>query len=61
MKKAHIPFWNIWVINNALREELEGLATVANFATVQKEGNRTTTRHKIESGYKGYYAKDHLI
>ncbi len=31
-------------INNALKEELEGLATVANFATVQKEGNRTVIR-----------------
>ncbi len=28
-------------INNALKEELAGLATVANFATVQKEGERT--------------------
>ena len=32
-------------INNALKEELAGLATVANFATVQKEGERTVTRH----------------
>ena len=31
-------------INNALREELEGIPTVANFATVQKEGNRMVTR-----------------
>lgn len=31
-------------INNALREELEGLATVAKFATVQKEGNRLVQR-----------------
>ena len=32
-------------INNALKEELAGIATVANFATVQKEGDRTVTRH----------------
>ena len=32
-------------INNALKEELAGLATVANFATVQKEGDRTVIRH----------------
>ena len=31
-------------INNALKEELKEIATVANFATVQKEGNRTVTR-----------------
>ena len=31
-------------INNALKEELAGLATVANFATVQKEGGRIVTR-----------------
>ena len=31
-------------VNNALKEELAGMATVANFATVQKEGNRTVTR-----------------
>jgi len=31
-------------INNALKEELNGLSTVANFATVQIEGNRTVTR-----------------
>ncbi|RBP64657.1 virulence RhuM family protein [Brevibacterium sanguinis] len=31
-------------ISNALREELEGEATVANFATVQREGERTVTR-----------------
>jgi Virulence protein len=31
-------------INNALREELAGLPTVAFFATVQKEGNRVVTR-----------------
>ena len=28
-------------INNALREELQNMATVANFATVQNEGGRT--------------------
>ena len=32
-------------INNALHEELQGLPTVAKFATVQKEGCRTVTRH----------------
>ncbi len=31
-------------INNALREELKGLSTVANFATVQKEGDRQVKR-----------------
>lgn len=31
-------------INNALNEELSGYSTVANFATVQKEGNRKVTR-----------------
>ena len=31
-------------MNNALKEELAGMATVANFATVQKEGDRTVTR-----------------
>lgn len=31
-------------INNALHEELEGLPTVAKFAIVQVEGNRTVTR-----------------
>ena len=31
-------------INNALREELSGLSTVANFATVQTEGTRTVKR-----------------
>jgi hypothetical protein len=31
-------------INNALKEELNGFSTVANFATVQTEGNRTITR-----------------
>ena len=33
-------------INNALREELRELSTVANFATVQKEGERWVTRSK---------------
>ena len=32
-------------INNALREELEGLSTIANFATVQFEGSRKVTRN----------------
>ena len=31
-------------INNALSEELKDMATVAKFATVQKEGNRRVTR-----------------
>lgn len=31
-------------INNALKEELRNLSTVANFATVQKEGNRVIER-----------------
>ena len=41
-------------INNALKEELDH-STVANFATVQKEGNRDVT-HKIE-----YYNLDVII
>lgn len=32
-------------INNALQEELVGLPTVAKFAIVQKEGERTVTRN----------------
>lgn len=32
-------------INNALKEELDGLPTVANFATVQIEGSRRVTRN----------------
>ena len=31
-------------VNNALREELAGMATVANFATLQKEGGRIVKR-----------------
>lgn len=31
-------------VNNALKEELAGMSTVAKFATVQKEGDRTVTR-----------------
>ena len=31
-------------INNALKEELKDIPTVANFATVQKEGNRSVKR-----------------
>ena len=42
-------------INNALNEELSGFATVANFATVQKEGNRLITRN-IE-----YYNLDMIL
>lgn len=34
-------------INNALREELHGMATVANFAIVQNEGGRSVVR-KVE-------------
>ncbi len=32
-------------INNALKEELKDIPTVANFATVQKEGNRNVKRN----------------
>lgn len=32
-------------INNALKEELDGISTIANFATVQIEGNRRVTRN----------------
>lgn len=42
-------------INNSVNEELSGLATVAKFATVQKEGSRTVTR-KLE-----YYNLDVII
>jgi hypothetical protein len=42
-------------IANALKEELDGIPTVANFATVQIEGNRTVTRN-IE-----YYNLDVII
>lgn len=42
-------------INNALNEELFGFATVANFATVQKEGNRSISRN-IE-----YYNLDMIL
>lgn len=42
-------------INNALNEELSGFATVANFATIQKEGNRLITRN-IE-----YYNLDMIL
>ena len=42
-------------INNALREELEGIPVVAKFATVQKEGNRMVTRN-VE-----YYNLDVII
>jgi len=42
-------------ISNALKEELDGIPTVANFATVQIEGNRTVTRN-IE-----YYNLDVII
>ena len=31
-------------INNALAQELKGVSTIANFATVQKEGDRLVTR-----------------
>lgn len=42
-------------ISNAIKEELEGVPTVAKFATVQKEGSRTVTRD-IE-----YYNLDVII
>ena len=42
-------------INNALKEELRNLATVANFATLQKEGNRYVER-KVE-----YYNLDMIL
>ncbi|MCL2313542.1 MAG: virulence RhuM family protein [Firmicutes bacterium] len=42
-------------INNALIEELQGLSTVANFATVQMEGNRLIKRN-IE-----YYSLDIVL
>lgn len=42
-------------ISNALKEELDGVPTVANFATVQNEGNRSVTRN-IE-----YYNLDVII
>ena len=42
-------------VNNALKEELAGMATVANFATVQREGDRTITR-QIE-----YYNLDMIL
>lgn len=32
-------------INNALKEELDGMSTIANFATVQIEGSRRVTRN----------------
>lgn len=42
-------------INNALKEELKDIPTVANFATVQKEGQREVTRN-IE-----YYNLDMIL
>jgi hypothetical protein len=42
-------------INNSLKEELEGLATVAKFATVQKEGLRKVQRQNE------YYNLDVII
>lgn len=42
-------------INNALKEELKDIPTVANFATVQKEGNRDVSRN-IE-----YYNLDMIL
>ena len=32
-------------VNNAIEEELEGIPTVAKFATVQKEGERNVSRN----------------
>ena len=43
------------IIANALKKELDGVPTIANFATVQIEGNRTVTRN-IE-----YYNLDVII
>lgn len=42
-------------INNALKEELKDIPTVANFATVQKEGERNVSRN-IE-----YYNLDMIL
>lgn len=42
-------------INNALKEELRNVPTIANFATVQKEGNRLVTRN-VE-----YYGLDMVL
>ena len=42
-------------INNALKDELHGIPTVAKFATVQKEGDRNVTRN-IE-----YYNLDMIV
>ena len=42
-------------IANALKEELQGMATVAKFATVQTEGERTVTR-QVE-----YYDLDMIL
>lgn len=42
-------------VNNALQEELYGMATVAKFATVQQEGSRTVTR-QVE-----YYNLDMIL
>ena len=42
-------------INNALKEELQDIPTVAKFATVQKEGDRKVTRN-IE-----YYNLDMIV
>ena len=42
-------------INNALKEELKNMATVANFATLQNEGNRYVER-KVE-----YYNLDMIL
>ena len=42
-------------INNALKEELKGIPTVAKFATVQKEGEREVTR-RVE-----YYNLDMIL
>lgn len=41
-------------VNNALKEELAGMSTVAKFATVQKEGDRTVTR-QVELRRNGRY------
>ena len=41
-------------VNNALKEELAGMSTVAKFATVQKGGDRTVTR-QVELRRNGRY------
>ena len=44
-------------IANALKEELQGMSTVAKFATVQTEGGRTVTRMKAILMHRAHYAR----